>query len=212
MKIRTSLYVQLMLLVLVAGIGAYYYMRLPDVVPTHFDFRGKPDQYGSKLMGVLMGPAMVMFGILLTLALPKISPKKYEIDAFEATFGYAMILVSCLFSFISVWILRGTAGGKLEMNGGTFMVAMFAFFALLGNVLGKVRRNFFMGIRTPWTLASEPVWDATHRVAGRLWFVGGIIGAVLCLAGLPMQWAIALLLVIAIWPCVQSYFIYRKLG
>jgi len=79
-------------------------------------------------------------------------------------------------------------------------------------VLGKVRRNFFIGVRIPWTIASEPTWDATHRLAGRLWFVGGLIGAVLALMGVPMAVSITFLLVIALYPVLASYFIYQKLG
>jgi uncharacterized membrane protein len=93
----------------------------------------------------------------------------------------------------------------------TMMFVLFAFFALLGNVMGKIKRNFFMGIRTPWTLADERVWHATHRYAGRLWLVGGTIGAIAALIGLPFSFGIGFLLVIAFLPVFKSYFLYLRL-
>jgi len=210
MNLKTSLLIQCAFLAIIVAASAYYFKQLPDSVPTHWNIEGKVDQYGSKLTPVLMGPGMVLFGILLTVVLPKISPKMYEIDKFESTYAYAMVLVSGLFFFISFFILKASSGSKLDF-GTSFMAAMFIFFALLGNVLGKVRRNFFMGIRTPWTIASEPVWDATHRAAGRIWFVGGLIGAVISIAGMPMMASMTLLVVMAFIPVFHSYLLYKKL-
>ena len=211
MNIKTSLYVQQAMLAVDVILSAIYYQKLPATVPTHWNIAGKVDQYGSKLSAVLTGPLLVVFGIVLTLVLPRISPKRYEISKFEETFAYAMVLVSGLFLFLSYVILRATAGGMSDL-GASIMVGLFLFFAFLGNILGKIRRNFFMGIRTPWTLASEPVWDATHRLAGKLFFYGGIGGAILSALGMPMAGSIALILVISLWPVVMSYFIYQKLG
>ena len=211
MNIKTSLYVQQAMLAVDVILSAIYYQKLPATVPTHWNIAGKVDQYGSKLSAVLTGPLLVVFGIVLTLVLPRISPKRYEISKFEETFAYSMVLVSGLFLFLSYVILRATAGGMSDL-GASIMVGLFLFFAFLGNILGKIRRNFFMGIRTPWTLASEPVWDATHRLAGKLFFYGGIGGAILSALGMPMAGSIALILVISLWPVVMSYFIYQKLG
>ncbi len=211
MKIKTSLQIQAAMLAASIAFSAYYVSRLPDRVPTHWNIHNQVDQYGSKWTAILMGPLMILFGMLLTVALPKLSPKKYEIEKFEATYSYSMVLVSGLFLFISVLILKATAGGIKDI-GGIMMTGMFLFFAFLGNVLGKVRRNFYMGIRTPWTLASEATWDATHRLAGKLYFYGGIAGAILAAVGMPVVGSIVLLLVMSLWPVVQSYFFYKKLG
>ncbi len=211
MKIKTSLQIQAAMLAASIAFSAYYVSRLPDRVPTHWNIHNQVDQYGSKWTAILMGPLMILFGMLLTVALPKLSPKKYEIEKFEATYSYSMVLVSGLFLFISVLILKATAGGIKDI-GGIMMTGMFLFFAFLGNVLGKVRRNFYMGIRTPWTLASEATWDATHRLAGNLYFYGGIAGAILAAVGMPVVGSIVLLLVMSLWPVVQSYFFYKKLG
>ena len=211
MKIRTSVYIQIGLLLISIILSIYYNGKLPETVPTHWNIHNQVDQYGSKLMPVLLGPCMLLFSLLLTVALPKLSPKQYEIDKFESTFAYAMVLVGGLMFFISFCILKATDGVKMDF-GSWFMAAMFIFFALLGNVLGKVRQNFYMGIKTPWTLASPQVWDATHRMAGKLWFFGGILGAIVSIAGVPMGYTIAYMMIISLFPVVQSYFIYKKIG
>ena len=81
----------------------------------------------------------------------------------------------------------------------------------MGNVLGKVRRNFWMGVRTPWTLASEKVWVATHRLAARLLTAGGLAGAVAAWLGAPLVLCFWLLMVALLWPAVHSLLLYKRL-
>jgi len=88
---------------------------------------------------------------------------------------------------------------------------LFLFFALLGNVLGRVRRNFWIGVRTPWTLASERVWNDTHRVAGKLFVLSGILGFVATMAGSPPLFAIILIGIAAITAVGYSLVDYKRL-
>jgi uncharacterized membrane protein len=88
---------------------------------------------------------------------------------------------------------------------------MFVFFALIGNLLGKVRRNFWMGIRTPWTLASEEVWIATHRLGARLMVAAGIAGAVCVALGVPLPVCFALLIGSLLIPVLYSLWLSKKL-
>src|SRR5262245_17683179 len=101
-----------------------------------------------------------------------------------------MFLVTALFGYLhGVILLQQFKNPPVRFDIGRLMVGgMFLFFALLGNVLGKVKRNFFMGVRTPWTLASETVWTRTHRLAAWLWTGGGLVGLVAVLAGAPLGW------------------------
>jgi len=210
MNVKKSLLIQLVMLVVAIAISTYYLTILPDIVPTHWNIHSQPDQYGSKWVPVLMTPCMVLFGIMLTLALPKMSPKNFEIERFESTFAFSMVLCGALFLFIGIVFTRATVSPHMDI-GRMMMSGIFIFFALLGNVMGKIRRNFYMGVRTPWTLADERVWDATHRAAAHQWFVGGLIGAALALAGVPIVVSIVLLMLLAFTPVVNSYVLYRKL-
>jgi uncharacterized membrane protein len=210
MKAKTGVLIQLAILAASLLISVYYYGMLPENGPTHWDIHGNADQYGSKWQNLGMGPCLILLMLGMTVVLPKISPKNFEIEQFSGTYAYAMVLVSALMLLLSIVILRAAAGSKFQIEKG-MMAAIFLFFALLGNVLGRVRRNFFIGIRTPWTIASEPVWDATHRFAGYLWVVGGIVGTAVSLLGVSMVFTIPLLLVIAFLPVVHSYFLYQRI-
>ena len=84
-------------------------------------------------------------------------------------------------------------------------------FVVIGNFLGKVRKNFFIGIRTPWTLASDEVWSRTHRLGGWMFVAGGIVMIVGAFAGLPVLGVIAVVLAIALYPVLHSFLLYRRL-
>jgi uncharacterized membrane protein len=91
------------------------------------------------------------------------------------------------------------------------MGGLFLFFALLGNVMGRVRRNFYIGVRVPWTLASERVWNDTHRVAAWLFVACGLAGFLIVMTGLPMLAAFAVLSIAVVVPIVYSFVHYKQL-
>jgi uncharacterized membrane protein len=211
MTLRTSLLIQFGLLLASIVIGLVMAARMPEVVPTHWNAQGQPDAFGSKWVNVWMGPGLMAFSMVLTIAIPWLSPKGYRVETFGPTYAYAMSLVGGLFFLIHMAILMASGGTKFDLTQW-LMVILFLFFALLGNVTGRIKQNFYMGIRTPWTLANERVWTETHRSAGLLWTVGGIVGALVTIAGLPFWWSFGAFMVMSCWPVVQSYLIYRKLA
>jgi len=211
MNTRSALLWQLAIFALVMVYTLVVFTRLPETVPVHWGINGKPDRFGSRWEALWAGPVLTTLGIVLTLALPRISPKDFSIDRFGGTFNYTMVLMSTLFAAIHVIIASSASGASFDI-GRMLMAALFAFFALLGNVIGKVKRNFYMGVRTPWTLSSERVWDETHRQAARLWFAGGIVGALAMLLGLHPIAGIVLLFVISFWPVYTSYALSRRYG
>lgn len=210
MTIRRSLAAQGLLLVACLVLSAIIGAGMPDRVVIHWNINGQPDGWGSKWFTLLFMPATLVFMALLTVVLPKLSPKKFELEKSGETYGWAMFLVSVLMALLHAVIVFKTAGAKFDIGGAMFTV-IFAFFTFFGNVMGKVKRNFYMGIRTPWTLSSEAVWNATHRAAGRLWVVGGLIGIVASLLATPMAVLIAYLLILSLVPVGQSYVIYRRM-
>lgn len=211
MTTRRMISASAVLTLIAAAYSAYMASKLPNIVPTHWNAAGKIDQYGSKWTALVLMPCFMVGMILLALALPIISPEKFKIDSFRSTYNYIMVLVIAMFAVLHIVILEATLNGSFPL-GRLIPAVIFAFFALMGNVLGKVRRNFFMGIRTPWTLADERVWDQTHRLAARIWTVGGAVGVILVLIGVPFGVWIAGLMAIALWPVVMSYVIYQRLN
>ena len=153
--------------------------RLPDQIPTHWNIRNEVDGYGGKWTLFVM-PVMMVGMLVLFYFLPALSPKAFSVDSFRSTYLYIMLLVVGLFAYMQGVLLytvqQSVAKGHAVPLGQIFIAGMFLFFGLMGNVMGKVRKNFYIGIRVPWTLASDRVWNDTHRMAGWLWVVAGFVG------------------------------------
>ncbi|HEY8460277.1 MAG TPA: DUF1648 domain-containing protein [Blastocatellia bacterium] len=150
------------------------YPYLPDRIPTHWNWRGEIDRYGEKWEIFLLPGVMVLF-VLFYAALPWLSPRRFDVGAFRSTYLYIMLLLIVFFAYLQALILWAAFSKPLDMNR-SLMTAACLLLILLGNVLGRVRRNFYIGVRTPWTLASEKVWDATHRFAARAFVLAGLLG------------------------------------
>jgi uncharacterized membrane protein len=190
------------------------YPSLPNVVPIHWDAHGHANGWGPKWSLFLYGPGLMLFMVLMFSALPWLSPKKFEVDSFRATYLYIMIILVAMMAYCNLLILLaalGSLGGIVldvtrAVEGGVCLLI-----ALLGNVLGKVRRNFFVGIRTPWTIANERVWNATHRLAARTFFAGGLLGLLAVILGAPFWLPITAILIAALGPAVYSLVFYKQL-
>ncbi len=199
--------------------GTFYVVRvapqlLADPVPVHWNARGDIDQTVPRdqvLPYLLIAPLAMVGMLLLTLVLPWLSPRHFGVERFRGTYDYVMGLLVALFAYIQVTLLLASLR-EPPVNSLRMLVAgIFLFFALLGNVLGKVRRNFWIGVRTPWTLASEVVWDRTHRVAAWLYTAVGALGFVAVLVGVPFLVCFVGLVVFALAPVVYSLVLYKSL-
>lgn len=194
------------------GVCAYVipaYQNAPAQVPTHWNAAGKIDAYGSKGT-LLIWPAMPLFALLMLIGLPWLSPKKFEIDTFRDTFNYIMVVVACLFGYMGFVISYATLNPHWDLTKPLFS-GMMLFLGLLGNLMGKVRKNFFVGIRTPWTLASDKVWVATHRLGARLMTFGGIACAVALWLGVPVLVSFWIFMALCLYPVLYSLILYKRL-
>jgi uncharacterized membrane protein len=185
------------------------YPHLPAQVPIHWDIHSQPDGYGPRWTLFLFGPGIMAAVMGLTWVLPWLSPKRFKMDSFWPTYHLVMLLVFCMMAYVFAVMLWANCGRAIDM-GRAISCGICLFFVLIGNVLGKLRRNFYVGVRTPWTLADERVWNATHRFAARTFVAGGLIGLVLSIAGLFL-WAILVPLAGALAPVVYSLVYYKQL-
>ena len=189
--------------------AAFSYGRLPARIPTHWGLTGKPDGWGDRwTIFLLPGTMLLMLGLFL--ALPKLSPKDFAIEAFEPTYSWIALICVGMFGYMHAAMLFSYLAYTIDI-GRAFIGGLFLFFALMGNVMGRVRRNFWMGVRTPWTLASERVWNDTHRLTGRLFVAAGLLGSLATLLGLPLGVAMTLLIVACFVPVVYSAVEYKQL-
>lgn len=168
-----------LLLVVVANfiVGWYVNPVLPDMVPIHWNIAGQVDGYGPKLMVTLGFPviALVMYGLMLIL--PLIDPKRKNYSLFEGSYKLMRVLILLLFTFMYGVIIVSGLGYKLDV-AKVIVFALALFFIIIGNYLGRVRQNFFVGIKTPWTLSSNEVWMKTHRAAGWIYVLTGLISII----------------------------------
>lgn len=192
----------------------YIYPTLPAKVPLHFGPGGIPDAYGEPkdLFGVqylLLGVSLGVY--LLIKFLPQIDPKqkaKYSADTFQKmSLGLVLFL-----SAINLAILFATVNGSFNIEKLLFPL-MGLFFAFLGNLMNSIKPNYFAGIRTPWTLESEDTWRATHRLAAKLWFWGGVALTLLTLVikgEQASQVFISGVVILALVPAVYSFIYFKK--
>jgi len=206
---RRFIVVCLAALLLGLGMVAVFYAELPARIPIHWNGSGQVDRWGERHL-VLLPSAFVLGLAALWLALPKLSPRRFAVESFEDTWWFSGMAVVCLLAYLQcvhLWAARepGFAVERAIVGG------LGLFFVLTGNVMGKLRRNFWLGVRTPWTLANERVWYATHRLAGKTMVVGGLLSLAVVLAGLPSPAAVALLVGAALVPVAFSLVYYKRL-
>jgi len=212
MKLNAVVLTTVAFVLAAAAIGAALYQRLPAQVPTHFDIHGRADDYTAKPYAVLIAPGVLLLTGLLFSVLPRISPKGYRLEPFLRVYEIIAITVFAV-EFVALQIPLLLALGyrfdiKRSLGAGTGLLLL-----ILGNYLGKVTRNFFVGIRTPWTLANEEVWLRTHRLGGVLFVIGG---AVILIASFVTTMSTELVILgviggLSLFLVVYSYVIYRRI-
>ncbi|MES2150529.1 MAG: DUF1648 domain-containing protein [Pseudomonadota bacterium] len=208
MKTRYYLLCSILLLAALL-LSALAYPQLPAQIPTHWNASGKADGFGPRQM-IFMGPLLMAGAMALFAILPWLSPRRFAIEAFQATYWFIMLVVVGMFAYIDVATLWATQSGSMDA-GRAMLGGIAVFMALIGNVMGKVRRNFWIGIRTPWTLASEKVWYATHRLAGKAMVAGALVCLLGVVLGVPVQLCIAALVAGPLLPLVYSLVYYKQL-
>jgi uncharacterized membrane protein len=204
-----------MLLLVAAGfvIGACFYPRLPAIVPIHWDAAGNVNGYGSKFTGAFLLPIINAAMYFLYILLPHIDPKSKNYEKFNGSYRIIMSLAILLLLIVQTALLLIAIGVKINITT-IVMVAVSLLFIVIGNIMGRFRFNYFVGIKTPWTLANEEVWRKTHRMSGPIWVIGGIANLIITLLCSKFE-VIGLLLivtVISIIPIVYSYILFRRIG
>ena len=199
-------------IVVMAIFGALVYNQLPAQVPMHWGVNGQVDRTGSRIEGVLFMPLLSIGLWLLLLVLPRIDPRRNSYALFKGTFYLfvnAIILLLAVLYAVTLGIAMGWNISVPQVVG----VGVGLLLAVLGNEMGRVQPNWFVGIRTPWTLADPEVWRRTHRVGGRIFFVAGLVMAVAALL-LPPAYAFAVIIIgalgAALASTLYSYIVWRQ--
>ena len=210
MRISRLNWVSIALVSLSFGLAAWYYPVLPDPVPTHWNAAGQADDYTAKPWGVWLLPLINAALMLMFLVIPVISPKGFRLEQSRKAYDSVIFIFVGFILGVQLFSYRSAISGGQELVKFIPM-AIGLLFMVLGNYMGKFQKNFFVGIRTPWTLASDQVWNRTHRLGGYVFMIGGALIMLVGIFELPVGFFISTALAIGLIPAVYSLVIYKQL-
>ena len=192
------------------AIGIYLYSQFPEAVASHWNAQGQVNGYTSKIWGLFLMPIISFALLLFFIAIPKIDPLKENIAKFRKYFDNFVILVILFLFYIYLLTIFWNLG--LAFN---FVRAMVPAFAILifyaGIMLENTKRNWFIGIRTPWTMSSDKVWEKTHKLGGKIFKVVGIASLIgLLFADIAFYLILFFLFGGVIYVVAYSYFEFKK--
>ena len=193
------------------GFSIAVWRRLPDQIPTHWGADGEVNGYSSRLFGAFFLPMITAVLALALPMLPAIDPKGANYAKFRSSFELVIDAVIAAMVALHVVMLGTSLGLPVSMQRMTPLM-VGALFVVIGNVMPRARPNWMFGIRTPWTLTNDRVWERTHRLGGILFVIGGIalIGAAWLPASALVPVIVGVSLVAGVVPLVYSYVIWRK--
>ena len=157
---------------------AIYWNDLPARVPMHWNFRGQVDGWSAKMPLVFLIPFTALGITVLLRVLPRFDPRLRRTSGDESRMPAILpiVRIATLGLLDTIFLVQiATSLGRNVPGGRIIITSVLVFFIILGNYLGTVRPNYFVGIRTPWTLENPETWRATHRLGGRLMFFGALI-------------------------------------
>ena len=207
---RKTLIITSIVTILPVLIGIICWNRLPDVMATHFGMNNEANGFSSKAFAVFGLPlvllAVLWVGAFVTAHDPKrqnISPKMFSLMLWIAP-AISLVAAATVYPVNLGYELDITFFGELLLG---------LMFIIIGNYLPKARQNYTIGIKIPWTLANEENWNRTHRLAGYLWMICGILMIIISLTRfVPAKWLVGILLITVLVPCIYSFWLYAKKG
>ncbi|VVC00158.1 SdpI/YhfL protein family protein [uncultured archaeon] len=198
-----------LILLAIFGVTIFLYNSLPEKMVTHWGADGQPNGYSGKLFGAFIVPVLSLALVLLFAAIPVLDPLR-GIEKFRAEYDKLPIVFALFMLYVQGIIISSNLG--FAFNSGQLLApAIGLLFIFIGNLLGKAKRNWFVGIRTPWTMSSEKVWDKTHRLGEKMFTASGIIAILGALDGQhAMFFVLVPVLVSAAILVAYSFIEYKK--
>ncbi len=184
---------------------------LPEQVAIHWNTAGEPDNYSHKYFGAFFMPLVIVGLLLLLNIVPKIDPKKKNYEKFKSSYVIMMNSLGLVFIIIHLGTIGFNLGYNIDIS---FIVplAIGVLFIIIGNYMPKFKHNYLVGIRTPWTLANETVWNKTHRLGGKVFVIMGLT-AILTIF-LEGDWRFIIFLSVTLggvaYLFIQSYFYFKQ--
>ncbi len=184
---------------------------IPVEVPIHWNLKGEVDRYGSKNELILIALLFPILIYILLLFVPKIDPKQ-RIHQMGQKYHIVKMFITLFVSAVCILIIYISTSESFT-DPSYLLVLIGLLFTILGNYFKTIKPNYFIGIRTPWTLENEVVWKKTHELGGKYWFVGGILIVISSLIfNVPLSFIvfIIILVIITIIPVIYSFIYFKK--
>jgi len=191
---------------------AYLWKELPEKVPMHWNINGDVDRYGDKLELLLIPILLPLLVYIIFLIIPKIDPKN-KINKMGSKYESIKMLLTTFMSILSLYIIYSAHNQSIE-NPNNILIFIGILIIIFGNYFKTIKANYFIGIRTPWTLENETVWKKTHKLGGKMWFIGGFIIVISSLI-LDKEQNFSFFMIIAgiitIIPIIYSYITFKNI-
>jgi uncharacterized membrane protein len=206
---KSEVFISVMVLLFFV-IGFYLYPWMPEKIASHWNVKGEVDGYLPKFPGLFLLPSIFAVIALLFVAVPRIDPLKANIEEFRGYYDRFLTIFSILFLFIYLQTILWSLG--IQISPMTLLpIGIGLLFYYAGILCENAKRNWFIGIRTPWTLSSDKVWEKTHKIGGKLFKIAGIIAI---LGVFVQEYALFLILIpiisFIVYTIAYSYFEYQK--
>jgi uncharacterized membrane protein len=212
MSTKTTSIITLVMIALALVVGTVLWNQLPDQMASHWNVNDQVNGYISKFWGVFLMPLITLGMLVLFLIVPSIDPLKANIAQFRETFNLFIALIVAFMLYIHGLTLAWSLGYQNFKMSTAMLPFMGILFIAVGYMLKKAKRNFFIGIRTPWTLSSDSVWDKTHQLGSVLFIASGvtaIIGGFF--GGMIAFWLMFVPLIgSSLFLVIYSYVLYRS--
>ncbi len=210
MNMRKSEIIILGLIFFSLMIGIYFYPQMPDKMASHWNTQGQVDAYMSKFWGLFLIPFILIGLGLLFIAIPRIDPLKANIEKFRRYYDGFIVLFFVFMLSIYFWAILWNLGIEISPNI-IFPIGIGFLFFYIGILCENAKRNWFIGIRTPWTLSSERVWEKTHKIGGKLFKIAGVIALVGALfQNYALFFILTPMILVTVYTIIYSYFEYQK--
>jgi uncharacterized membrane protein len=211
MSTRTTIFTTIFLIAFALVFSITVYNRLPEQMASHWNESGQVDGYMSRFWGAFMMPLVVLGMLAFFLVIPNIDPLKANIAKFRGQFNTFITLIVAFMTYVHILTIVWNLGYDQFNMGTAMMPALGLVFIFAGVMMRKAKRNFFIGIRTPWTLSSDYVWDETHRIGATLFIGSGIIAMLGVFFGSYAIWLVLVpVLGSTIFLLVYSYVLYQR--
>ena len=203
--------IAIVIIILSFLIGIYSYSYFPDKIASHWNAQGQVNGYMSKFWGIFLVPIISTAMFLLFIFLPKLDPLKKNYRKFKTYYDSFILMIIIFMFYVYLLTILWNFGIKLNMNL-SIIPAIGFLFIYIGIILKNIKRNWFIGIRTPWTISNDKVWDKTHKLGSKLFIISGIITLFgIFFPNLLIWFILVPILFSSLWLLIYSYLEYKKI-